>query len=143
MKSHSRARAPLDDFTTHVLELLSPVGDITARSMFGAQCLFCAGRIIGILSDGALFLKVNEATRPAFEAEGGRPFTYLNKAKGTPVAMSYLTPPSSALDSREEMRPWALRAVDAAMANKPAKKPAKKPGKKPVKKPTKKPVKSR
>ena len=62
----------------------------------------------------------------AFEAAGCEPFRYTMK-DGREMTMGYWTAPEEALDSPEAMRPWARRAMEAALvaANaKPAAKPA-------------------
>lgn len=104
----------------HLLELLAPLGATNARRMFGGWGLYVDGLIVAIVIDGELLLKVDEASRDAFEAAGCRPFLY--RAKGREVPMSYWSVPESALDSPEAMRPWARKALDAAL-RKPAAKP--------------------
>jgi DNA transformation protein len=51
------------------------------------------------------------------------------EARGKEVPTSYWSVPESALDSPEEMRPWARKAIAAAL-RKPAVKAAKKAAKK-------------
>lgn len=111
-----------DDYVAFLCELMASVGRVTARRMFGGHGLYHEGRMIALVADGRLYLKVDATTRPAFEAAGSSPFVYEGKAK--PVAMSYWLAPDDALDDPALMAPWARRAVDAAMrsaAGKPAK----------------------
>ena len=61
-------------FETFVLDQLSGVGEIVTRKMFGGVGLYGDGLFFGLIARDALYLKVNEATRGAFEAEGARPF---------------------------------------------------------------------
>jgi DNA transformation protein len=84
--------------------------------------------IVADLGDGQrLWLKA-EATADslaAFEAAGCLRFTYL--AKGEPKSMNYYSAPEDAMESPALMRPWATRALDAAVraqATQPAKKRA-------------------
>lgn len=93
-------------------ELLAPIGRITARRMFGGAGLYADGLIVGLEVEGALYLKTDDLTRPAFAEAGGRPFIY--DGKGQPVTLSYWTPPEAAMDSPEDMRPWAWRALEAS-----------------------------
>ena len=77
-----------------------------------------------IVIDEAIYLKVDDATRAAFEAAGCAPFVY--EAKDKAVPMSYWSVPEDALDSPQEFRPWAQRAWEAALRKPKPKKAAKK-----------------
>ncbi len=101
-----------DSFMEYTLELLEPLGPVQARSMFGGWGLYFGGRMFGLIIQGQLYLKTDEVTRPAFEAEGCRPFIYQSRGKEQP--MSYWTPPADAEDDGRRLLPWARRAVDAA-----------------------------
>ena len=65
-----------DKFLAYLLELLAPVGPVSARRMFGALGLFHRGVMFGLISREELFLKVGDENRAAFEAarkgKGGR-----------------------------------------------------------------------
>ncbi len=117
----------VDSFVEHTLELLEPLGPVRARAMFGGWGLSYNGLSFGLIADGQLYLKVDEATRTAFEAAGGEPFTY-ERGNGKPaIAMSYWTPPTDASDDAHALLPWARRAVEAAQraqTKKPKKVPA-------------------
>jgi len=102
-----------DGFLELLRELLEPLGTITVRRMFGGHGVYCDGVFIAIVVAGALYLKVDELTQPAFVAAGCEPFVYANKGKA--IAMSYWNVPEAALDSADSMRPWAQRAIAAAL----------------------------
>jgi len=102
-----------DDYVAFLCELMAGVGRVTPRRMFGGQGLYHEGRMIALVADGRLYLKVDAATRPAFEAAGSHAFVY--EGKGKPVAMSYWLAPDEALDDPALMQPWARRAVEAAL----------------------------
>jgi DNA transformation protein and related proteins len=104
-------------------ELLSPLGRVTARRMFGGAGLYLDGLIVGLEVDGGLYLKTDDATRQRFADAGGAPFVY--DGKGKPITMSYWTAPDEAMDSPEAMRPWAQMALEAALRSAADKKPAK------------------
>lgn len=127
--------AQLDSFVQYTLELLEPLGPVQARAMFGGWGLYQGGMMFGLIGEGRLYLKVDEVTRPAFEAAGCEPFVYDSGKGKPPVAMSYWTPPSDASDDAQALLPWARRAVEAARRKATAKKTtakkkpaAKKPG---------------
>ena len=100
-------------FLEHLHELLSPLGRCTTRAMFGGHGVYLDGSIVGIVIDGALYLKVDGESEAAFRAAGSTPFTYTATAR--PIEMSYWSVPEEALESREAMRPWAQRALAAAL----------------------------
>ncbi len=114
-------------FIDFLQELLEPLGQISMRRMFGGHGVYCNGLFIAIVVDGRPYLKVDAQSRPDFVAAGCTPFVYAGK--NNPVEMSYWNVPEAALDSAEEMRPWAQRAIAAAL-RKPVAKPAKKSVKK-------------
>lgn len=116
----------MDAFTELCIEMLSPLGPVRVRRMFGGQGLYVDDLFMAIIDDGQLFLKSDDVTRERFDAAGCLPFTFPNK-DGEPVVTSYRRPPEEALESPPLMLPWARLAFEAALraANaKAAKKPA-------------------
>jgi DNA transformation protein and related proteins len=112
-----------DENIAWFVELLAPIGRVSARRIFGGAGLYADGLIVGLEVDGALYLKTDDQSRQAFAEACGHPFVY--NGKGKPITMSYWTPPDEAMDSSEAMRPWAQRALEAALrsaAAKPTKK---------------------
>ncbi len=116
-----------DGFIDYLHELFAPLGALTARRMFGGHGLYLDGLFIAIVADGRLFLKTDAETTPAFLAAECAPFTF--EAKGKSTEMSYWSVPDSAMDTSEDLAPWAKLAVAAAM-RKPAVKKAAKSSKK-------------
>lgn len=101
------------EYLDYLHDLLSAFAPVTTRAMFGGHGVYRDGVIIGIVVDEAIYLKVDEATRAAFEAAGCAPFVYESKGKSVP--MSYWSVPEDALDSPQEFRSWAQRAWEAAL----------------------------
>jgi DNA transformation protein len=93
-------------------ELFSVFGPVRVRRMFSGAGIFADGLMIGLVSHGDIFLKADQATIPAFEAEGSRPFAY--GAKGRRVAMSYWRLPDRLLDDPEGLAEFARGAFGAA-----------------------------
>lgn len=103
-----------------LIEEFAPLGQIHTRAMFGGHCLYCNGIVFALLADQSLYLKVDAANRPAFEALGltpSRPFP------DSDLVMQYYPAPAETFDSPEGLRRWAGGAVAAGLR---AKKPAKK-----------------
>jgi DNA transformation protein and related proteins len=109
MKTKSLASSR--QFEVFVADQLSGAGDIFARKMFGGVGLYCDGVFFGLIARDELYLKVDEATRGVFEAEGARPFKpYADR----PVTMQYYSVPLSVLESAPELVRWARRAIATA-----------------------------
>jgi DNA transformation protein len=104
--------ARTDSFVEYTVELLEKLGPVQSRRMFGAWGLYFGGRMFGLIADGQLFLKVDDVTKPDFQAAGCRPFVY--EGGGKSVELGYWTMPSDAADDAYALLPWARRAVDAA-----------------------------
>lgn len=112
------------DFVAYVLELCQPLLRCSARKMFGGYGIYGDGLMFALVFDGRLFLKVDELTKADFVAAGCAPFVY--EGQKQPIEMSYWTVPEAALESAEDMAPWARRALAAALRKANAKPPAKK-----------------
>ena len=106
-------RAP-DKLTAYLLELLAPIGPVSARRMFGGVGLFHGGLMFGLIARGELFLKVGDANRSAYEAAGQAPFSYATK-NGSHTITSYWRCPPELLDDAEALQVWARQAVEAAV----------------------------
>ncbi|HEY0183801.1 MAG TPA: TfoX/Sxy family protein [Rhodopila sp.] len=107
-------RAP-DKLTTYLLELLNPVGPVSARRMFGGVGLFHGGMMFGLIAREELYFKVGDANRPHYEAAGEAPFSYETK-HGTHTLGSYWRCPPDLLDDAETLQVWARQAIEAAIA---------------------------
>ena len=107
-----------NEFAQYCCELLSAVGPCVAKRMFGGYGISVDGLTIAILADlGAgekLWLKASPETTAKFESSSCARFTYL--AKGVPKSMGYYNAPDEAMESANEMAPWAHLALDAALA---------------------------
>jgi DNA transformation protein and related proteins len=115
---------PLAPFTQHCLELLAPLGRARAKAMFGGIGLYVDDLFVALIADEQLFLKVSAAHEAAFVAAGCEGFTF-NTKDGRSISMGYRSAPEAALDSPEAMRPWAMRALEAALVAANAKQPKK------------------
>ncbi len=101
----------MSDFVRHAVELLAPLGTVSARRMFGGWGLYADGLFFAIVADDVLYLKADGTNRPEFEARGLEPF---RPFPGKPTAMPYYPPPDEALEEPEALLPWARSALDAA-----------------------------
>jgi len=105
-------------FVDHALDLLSGVGAVQAKRMFGGHGVFARGVMFGLLDDDELFLRVDGESEGRFAAAGCRRWVY----PGNPaLPMSYFRPPDEAHEDPETMRPWARLGLEAALRRKAAK----------------------
>lgn len=104
---------PPNEFAMHAAELLSSVGRVVARRMFGGYGLYCDSVMFALIADGVLYLKVDDGNRGDFERAGASPFAY--GARGRQVVMSYFRAPDEVLESRALAAPWARSAYAAAL----------------------------
>jgi DNA transformation protein len=99
-------------FVAQVLGLLTPLGPVRARRMFGGHGLFLHDVMFALIASEKLYLKADATSAPDFEAAGSRPFTY--QRQGREFSMSYWLAPDGALDTIAALAPWAEKAVAAA-----------------------------
>ncbi len=116
--------AKRSEFADFLIELLSPLGSVTVRSMFGGYGVYLHGAMFGLVASDTLYLKADDHNRATFEAAGMSPFIYQGKNK--PVAMSYYEVPPDALEDTEILMPWARSAIEAAARTKASKRPRRK-----------------
>jgi DNA transformation protein len=107
------------DFVAHALDLLSSIGPVTARAMFGGHGVYLRGVMFALLDDDELFLKADDVSRPRYLAAGCRQWTYPSP-KG-PMPMGYFRPPDDAHEEPEAMLPWAQLGLESAQRKAKAK----------------------
>ena len=105
-------------FIKYLLDMLSDLGDVRSRAMFGGYGIYHDGVMIGLIASGVFYLKVDDGNRAAFEAAGSKPFTYRRKGQTKAVAMSYWEAPVDVLENREALCQWAREAHAAAIRSK-------------------------
>lgn len=102
------------EFVAFVSELLEPLGSgLSSGLFFGGRELRYHGRQFAWIIGSTLYLRVNDSTRPQFEAQGSRPFSYTTK-KGEVTVRKFYTAPDMLLDDAEQLVAWSRRAIEAA-----------------------------
>lgn len=96
-------------FVEHAVDLLSAIGPVRVRRMFGGHGLYCDDLFFALLDDDELFLKTDAESRPAFVEAGCRMWVYPGAAES-----GYYRPPDDAHEDPEAMAPWARLAIEAA-----------------------------
>jgi DNA transformation protein len=102
-----------DNFAEFLREQLVPLGSVTMRRMFGKTGVFCEGLMFGMVTDDALYLRVDDHNRAAFkEAETFPPLSY--EKKGCSIDLSFWRAPERLFDEPDELVTWARAAMEAA-----------------------------
>mgnify|MGYP001497841730 CR=1 FL=1 len=108
------------EFVAHCIELLSPLGAVRTRRMFGGHGFYVDELFLALILGERLFLKTDAQTRKHFEAAGCTPFIY-DAADGKQVSLGYFSAPGDAMESPALMEPWARQALSAALRARAAK----------------------
>ena len=114
-------------FVERVVTLLTPMGPVRAKSMFGGWGVFLEGVMFALIAGDALFFRVDDETKHSFLEADSEPFVY--EARGKTMEMAYWLAPAGSLENSEALLPWAelgLAAAKRVRANRPKKKPKKK-----------------
>jgi DNA transformation protein and related proteins len=111
------------DLVNTVLELLSGLGVLRQRKMFGGTYIYCDDLFIATVHDDVLYFKANANTAPAFVQLGLRQFSY-PKAGGV-ATLQYYEAPTEVFSSCAAMKLWASKALVAAKQDASAMKPGK------------------
>ena len=100
-----------DGYLTYVLDQLRPVvPGVRVRRMFGAVGLYATDLFFAIVDDDVLYLKVDDTTRPDYEARGMPPFRPFEMQ----ASMNYSQLPEEILEERETLQLWTTRALEVA-----------------------------
>ena len=100
-----------------IRELFAPFGPVTVKRMFGGAGIWSDGLMLALEFDGAIFLRVDEASIPDFEREGSKPFVYTRaKSPGRVgrASQSFWRLPERLYDEPDELAVWARRAFAIA-----------------------------
>ena len=102
-----------DAFVELLKDSLRGLGPIGVRRMFGGAGVYAGGVMFGLVADDTLYLKADDETKAAFEAEGLAAFAY--ESDGRTIALSYWRIPERLLDDPDELLIWAETALAVAM----------------------------
>jgi DNA transformation protein len=104
-------------FADHVRELLSSLGQVRIRKMFGGAGVYLDELMFATIFDDGLYFRVDQETQARFREAGSTPALFRMK-DGRELEMSYWSAPEEALESPDEAEPWARLALEAAMRSK-------------------------
>jgi len=104
--------AASEGFLDHLKDTLRGLGPVSVRRMFGGAGIYADGVMFALVADDTLYLKADDTTKQAFEAEGLSPFGY--QGGGRHVALPYWRAPERLFDDPDEMAEWARAALHVA-----------------------------
>jgi len=103
-----------DGFREFVLDQLSGVSNLRAKSMFGGVGLYSGDVFFGIVAADVLYFKVGDANRREYERAKSKPFAPYAERPST----NYFTVPVSVLEDSRSLARWAADAIDVARLRK-------------------------
>ena len=103
------------DYLDFVLEQFEEFGGVAHKKMFGGVGFYKEAIMFGGIMGGSLHLKVDDETRPEFEAKGMTPFFHNKKKKGM---ASYYEVPVEIVEDKTELAKWAAKAFVTAKKSK-------------------------
>jgi DNA transformation protein len=83
----------------------------TSRKMFGGIGLYLAGSFFGIISDGTLYLRTDDASRPDYVVLGMRALQPKHRPRGPRTVDRNFEVPAAVIAAPDVLREWALRAA--------------------------------
>lgn len=107
-------------YQAQVGDLLGFMPELKIKRMFGGAGVWSCDLMFALIIDDELFFKVDEQSRPLFEAEGCGPWTY--ERAGESRDMGYNRAPDVIWDDPDEARGWADIAFAAALRRRKPKK---------------------
>jgi DNA transformation protein len=105
----ARLTPAADSARERLVEVLSPLGEVTSRKMFGGYGVFESKAMFALVSStGEVFFKVGESNRTLFESSVAR-----RHGK-----MPYYLVPAEVLANHSTLRDWARASIEIAHAEK-------------------------
>lgn len=92
---------------------LAPLGELSARRMFGGVGLYCDGVFFGLVDADVVYFRVDDESVAAYRAAGSAPF---QPFPDKPPMGTYWEVPLGVLERDAELVTWGRRALAAARA---------------------------
>lgn len=93
-----------------IVATATTIAPLDVRKMFGTKCLYESGVILGIVHSSGLYLKIDDQSRPAYDATD-QPIFAPKPGKGW---SSFRLVPAADTHSAEALRPWLSEAIGVA-----------------------------
>ena len=103
-------------YRAFILEQLGrAIARIRARPMFGGVGIYAGDVFFALIASDTLYLKVDDSSRPDFEARGMEPF---RPHDDHGEVMQYYQVPEEVVEEPDVLRQWAEKAIAVALAKK-------------------------
>lgn len=100
------------NYRAFILEQLGRVlVDVRARNMFGGVGVYSGDLFFALMDNDTLYFKVDDETRPDFEAIGMGPFRPFGDGGD---AMQYYEVSADLIEDHDRLHQWASKAVSVA-----------------------------
>lgn len=96
-----------------VLDILAPLGPVSAKRLFGTWGLYLEDRIFALVHDGVVYFRTSSETLPRYVQAGARAFRY-RRRDGSSTVLQYHEVPAHVLEQPELARAWAHDALRSA-----------------------------
>ena len=107
------------EYLAFVLDQFEPLGRIEQKRLFGGMGFYSSDLFFGFIDDDVLFFKVDDQTRARYESAGSRGFDPYGDGR---TSSGYYSVPVTVVEDRDELRVWALEAIEASRRKKGTKK---------------------
>ncbi len=99
-------------FSEFLREQFATLGPLTFRRMFGKTGVFCDGVMLAMVTEDALYFRVDESNKPIFEEAAA--FPPLNYSKGgRSIDLAFWRAPERLFDEPDEFVVWARAPLAA------------------------------
>jgi DNA transformation protein len=105
-----------ESFKDYVVDQLHQLDDVEARRMFGGFGLYRDETFFGIVHKGKLFFKIDESTIGEYRKRKMKPF----RPNAKQTLKSYYQVPAEIIEDGDELREWAVKAVQCQGKNRKA-----------------------
>lgn len=102
-------------FVDSLLDLLTPLGEVSARKMFGGYGVYKESIMFGLVSQNRFYIRTDDETKDRFIDQGCEPFVFCLDKAGNPVVSKYYEPPEMAFSNAQRMKPWATMGWECAL----------------------------
>jgi len=98
----------------YLADCLAPWGEIRLKRMFGGLGVYRDELFFALIDDNVVYFKVDDTTRPDFEAAGSEPFSYPGKDGQLMLMNGYWRLPDEVIEDRDTLFLWADKALAVA-----------------------------
>lgn len=89
------------DYHDYIMDLLTPIANITSKAMFGGYGIFHEGIMFALISGSSIYFKVEDTNRTAYEKSGSKQFK----------PMPYWVVPVEVIENTEKLHEWAYTSI--------------------------------